>query len=75
VDPRVLTIRASVTQPGGEKFPPEQIDTALLSHPKVHDALSFGVPTKKYGEEVNAAVILNHGQRERAPGLPAWQTG
>lgn len=47
---------------GGEKFSPEQIDAVLQSHPKVQDALSFGVPDEKYGEEVNAAVILKLGQ-------------
>jgi acyl-CoA synthetase (AMP-forming)/AMP-acid ligase II len=47
---------------GGEKFSPQQIDAVLLSSPKVLDALSFGVPDEKYGEEVNAAVILKPGQ-------------
>jgi oxalate---CoA ligase len=47
---------------GGEKFSPQQIDAVLLSNPKVQNALSFGVPDEKYGEEVNAAVILKRGQ-------------
>jgi acyl-CoA synthetase (AMP-forming)/AMP-acid ligase II len=47
---------------GGEKFSPQQIDAVLLSNAKVEDALSFGVPDKMYGEEINAAVILKPGQ-------------
>jgi acyl-CoA synthetase (AMP-forming)/AMP-acid ligase II len=47
---------------GGEKFSPQQIDAVLLSNAKVQDALSFGVPDRMYGEEINAAVILKPGQ-------------
>jgi acyl-CoA synthetase (AMP-forming)/AMP-acid ligase II len=47
---------------GGEKFSPQQIDAVLLSNAKVLDALSFGVPDEKYGEEISAAVILKPGQ-------------
>ena len=48
---------------GGEKFSPQQIDAVLLSNAKVQDALSFGVLDEKYGEEINAAVILKPGQQ------------
>jgi len=42
----------------GEKISPVEIDAALLSHPAVAEAASFGAPDHKYGEEVCAAVIL-----------------
>ena len=48
---------------GGEKISPEKVDGVLLSNPKVQDALSFGVPDAKYGEEIVAAVTLKPGQR------------
>lgn len=35
-----------------------QIDSALLSHPAVVEAVSFGAPNEKYGETVAAAVVL-----------------
>ncbi|HTY55372.1 MAG TPA: acyl--CoA ligase [Candidatus Binataceae bacterium] len=43
---------------GGEKISPVEVDAALLSHPAVAEAASFGAPDQKYGEEVCAAVIL-----------------
>jgi oxalate---CoA ligase len=47
---------------GGEKISPAAVDAVLQSNPKVEDALSFGVPDKHYGEEINAAVVLRPGQ-------------
>ena len=37
---------------------PAQVDSALLSHPLVTEAVSFGAPDEKYGESVAAAVVL-----------------
>jgi len=43
---------------GGEKISPIEIDQVLLEHPAVAEAAAFGVPDAKYGEEVQAAVVL-----------------
>ena len=43
---------------GGEKIAPSAIEYVLLEHPAVLDAVAFGVPDAKYGEEVWAAVVL-----------------
>ena len=43
---------------GGEKIAPREIDEVLLTHPAVAEAVCFGVPDAKYGEEVAAAVVL-----------------
>ncbi|KAI8377412.1 uncharacterized protein BYT42DRAFT_343638 [Radiomyces spectabilis] len=43
---------------GGEKISPLELDAALLSHPKVAEAVSFAVPDEMYGQEVHAAVVL-----------------
>ena len=43
---------------GGEKISPFEIDAALLEHPAVAEAVSFAAPHPKYGEEVQAAVVL-----------------
>lgn len=48
---------------GGEKVAPESVEAALLSDPAVQDALAFPAPDAKYGEQVNAAVILQPGYR------------
>ena len=42
---------------GGEKISPIEIDSVLMSHPDIAEAVCFAAPDAKYGEEVNAAVI------------------
>ena len=44
---------------GGEKIAPREIDEALELHPKVKEAVSFGVPHATWGEEVAAAVVVD----------------
>ncbi|PWA99645.1 AMP-dependent synthetase and ligase family protein [Artemisia annua] len=46
---------------GGEKISPIEVDAVLLSHPDVAQAVCFGVPDDKYGEEINCAVIPREG--------------
>ncbi len=43
---------------GGENIAPREIDEVLLTHPAVAEAVVFGLPDEKYGEEVAAAVVL-----------------
>ena len=43
---------------GGENVSPLEVEEVLLDHPAVADAVVFGVPDEKYGEEVAAAVAL-----------------
>jgi acyl-CoA synthetase (AMP-forming)/AMP-acid ligase II len=43
---------------GGEKISPLEVDEVLSAHPAVAEAACFGVPDEKYGEEINAAVVL-----------------
>lgn len=46
---------------GGEKISPIEVDSVLLSHPEIAQAVAFGVPDDKYGEEINCAVIPREG--------------
>ncbi len=43
---------------GGENVSPYEVEAALLVHPAVAEAVCFGVPNDRYGEEVAAAVVL-----------------
>ena len=43
---------------GGEKISPLEVDAVLARHPLIAEAITFGVPDAKYGEEVHAAVVL-----------------
>ena len=42
---------------GGENVYPREIEEFLLSHPAIQDVQVFGVPDKKYGEEICAWII------------------
>ena len=42
---------------GGEKISPIEVDSALMAHPGIAEAVCFAAPDEKYGEEVNAAII------------------
>lgn len=46
---------------GGEKISPLEIDTVLMDHPAVQQAVTFAMPHPKLGEEVAAAVVLREG--------------
>ena len=51
---------------GGEKISPLEVDTALLAHPAVAEAVCFAAPDAKYGEAVHAAVVLRDDADEAA---------
>ncbi len=46
---------------GGENIYPREIEEFLYTHPKVSDVQVHGVPDKKFGEQVMAAIILKKG--------------
>src|SRR4051794_39502229 len=46
---------------GGEKISPLEVDSILLDHPAVLQAVAFAVPHEKLGEDIAAAVVLREG--------------
>lgn len=54
---------------GGEKISPLEVDERLLAHPAVAEAVTFGVPDVRLGEEVAAAVVLKAGADADEPTL------
>lgn len=46
---------------GGENIYPREIEEFIYTHPKVSDVQVYGVPDRKYGEQVMAAIILKKG--------------
>ena len=46
---------------GGENVYPLEIENYLYTHPKIADVQVFGVPDRKYGEQVMAAIRLKEG--------------
>ena len=49
---------------GGVNIYPQEIEDALVMHPKVADAAVFGVPNEDFGEEVKAVVQMEAGVPE-----------
>lgn len=47
---------------GGENIYPKEIEEFLYTHPKIKDVQVVGVPSKEYGEEVMACIILKEGE-------------
>ncbi|MBI3742920.1 MAG: AMP-binding protein [Chloroflexi bacterium] len=50
---------------GGEKISPLEVDAVLARHPAIAEAICFGVPDAKYGEEIQAAVVLKRAATEQ----------
>lgn len=46
---------------GGEKVLPQEVDEALMHHPAIAQATTFGIPDAALGEDVAAAVVLRPG--------------
>jgi acyl-CoA synthetase (AMP-forming)/AMP-acid ligase II len=62
---RLLSRIKELINRGGEKIAPREIDEVLETHPAVKEAVSFGVAHPTWGEEVEAAVVLNEPVAEK----------
>ena len=60
---------------GGEKVSPIEVDSVLLEHPDVVQAVTFALPHDKLGEEVAAAVVAAPGAVLEAAALRAFAAG
>lgn len=46
----------------GEKISPLEVDNVLMEHPSVQQVVTFAMPSKLFGEDVAAAVVLREGE-------------
>lgn len=60
---------------GGEKIMPGEVDSALLEHPEVSEAVAFGAPHAMLGQTVNAAVVLRAGSTATAEDIKKFVKG
>ena len=56
----------------GETIAPREIDEVLLDHEQVRQALAFGVPDQRLGEQPAAAVVLEPGATIEELALRQW---
>ncbi|MGD8342667.1 MAG: AMP-binding protein, partial [Desulfobacterales bacterium] len=57
---------------GGENVYSTEVENVLYMHPKILEAAVFGVPDERWGEAVNAAVVLKTGETVTADELIAF---
>jgi len=60
---------------GGENIYPREIEEFLRSHPKISDVAVYGVPHRKFGEDVAAAIRLKQGESATAEEITSFCTG
>ena len=57
---------------GGENIYPSEVESILGAHPKIKDVAVIGVPHDKWGESVQAVVVVHAGHQVTAPELLDW---
>ena len=57
---------------GGENIYPSEVESILGAHPKIKDVAVIGVPHEKWGESVQAVVVLHAGQQATGNELLDW---
>jgi acyl-CoA synthetase (AMP-forming)/AMP-acid ligase II len=57
---------------GGENIYPSEVESMLAAHPKIQDVAVVGVPDDKWGESVQAAVVLQPGAQASEAEILGW---
>ncbi|MBC5766384.1 class I adenylate-forming enzyme family protein [Ramlibacter albus] len=57
---------------GGENIYPSEVEGVLGGHPKVKDVAIVGVPHEKWGESVQAVIVLHEGASATPEEIRAW---
>jgi fatty-acyl-CoA synthase len=60
---------SEVINTGGEKVFAEEVETVILAHPAVRDALVVGLPDERWGSRVTAVVAVRDGHALTGPEL------
>jgi acyl-CoA synthetase (AMP-forming)/AMP-acid ligase II len=68
----IVDRKKDVVISGGENVYPVEVESVLLTHPKILEAAVIGTPDEKWGERVTAIVRLKPGQEMSKEDLFAW---
>lgn len=69
---RLIDRKKNMIITGGENVYPTEVEAVLGAHPDVSDVAVVGCPDDKWGERVEAAVVLREGARASAADLIEW---
>lgn len=69
---RLVDRKKNMNISGGENIYPSEVEAVLASHPAIRDVAVVGLPDDRWGERVEAAVVLKNGAEARAEDLIAW---
>jgi acyl-CoA synthetase (AMP-forming)/AMP-acid ligase II len=62
----IIERKNDMIKSGGENIYPKEVEDVLFRHPKIAEAAVFGIPDKIWGENVNAAVVLQKDEQMTA---------
>ena len=57
---------------GGENVYPSEVESIFGAHPKIKDVAVIGVPHEKWGEAVQAVIVLHAGQQATTAEMLDW---
>ncbi len=57
---------------GGENIYPSEVESIFGAHPKIKDVAVIGVPHEKWGEAVQAVIVLHAGQQSSTAEMLEW---
>jgi acyl-CoA synthetase (AMP-forming)/AMP-acid ligase II len=69
---RLIDRKKNLIISGGENIYPSEVESVLGAHPAVRDVAVVGRPDPKWGESVQAAVVLRRGASASEADLIAW---
>lgn len=69
---RLIDRKKNMIITGGENVYPSEVEAVLGAHPDVKDVAVVGRPDEKWGERVEAAIVLRDGARIDAAGIVEW---
>ena len=69
---RLIDRKKNLIISGGENIYPSEVEAVLGAHPAVRDAAVVGRPDPKWGESVQAAIVLRSGKSASEEELIAW---
>jgi acyl-CoA synthetase (AMP-forming)/AMP-acid ligase II len=62
----IIERKNDMIKSGGENIYPKEVEDVLFRHPKIAEAAVFGIPDNIWGENVNAAVVLQRDEQMTA---------